>query len=71
MSTVWEVVEDSGVQVSISAAGRAACAADATRHEEQQRLARVDRLYVQIRIAALGGALGSIAVLAITKILGA
>ena len=39
--------------------------------EEQQRLARVDRLYTEIRIGSILGAVLVIAVLAITKILGA
>lgn len=58
MSTVWE-----GIRVSISADGR-------KRYEDEQRLSRVDRLYTEIRLGALGGALITIAGLVVVKLWG-
>ena len=61
MITQWEIVDNSGVQVSISDAGR-------QKYEDEQRMNCVDRLYVEIRLGALGGALLTIAGLIVKQI---
>ena len=61
MNTTWEIVDHSGVQVSISDAAR-------QRLADEQRMNRVDRLYVEIRLGALGGALLTIAGLIVKQI---
>ncbi|MBB5508108.1 hypothetical protein [Paraburkholderia atlantica] len=60
-----------GAVTYLSDAGKAAYTVDAARHEEQRRLARVDRLYTEIKIGAAGGALLTIAGLIAKQLLGA
>jgi hypothetical protein len=60
----WEVVDNSGVQVSISDEGR-------QRLADEQRMNRVDRLYVEIRLGAAAGAVIVIAGLVAKQLLGA
>ncbi|MGF6837010.1 hypothetical protein QF001_000877 [Paraburkholderia youngii] len=59
-----------GAVTYLSDAGMAAYTADAAKHEEQRRLARVDRLYTEIKIGAAGGALLTIAGLIAKQLIG-
>jgi hypothetical protein len=65
MSATYERTAD--YAVCLSDEGMRLAASD---REEQQRLARVDRLYVEIRLGALGGALLTIAGLIVKQLLG-
>jgi len=70
MITQWEIVDDSGVQVSISAAGRAKLA-EWKHREEAQRDAHNDRQRAEILMWTTAAAVVAIAALAIKSILGA
>lgn len=62
MNTVWEVVEESGVQVSISAAGRA--------KYEAERDAQNDRMRAEILMWTTAAAVVVIAVLVLKQLTG-
>jgi hypothetical protein len=57
-----------GAVTYLSDAGQAAYEADRQRQADEQRMNRVDRLYVEIRLGALGGALLTIAGLIVKQI---
>jgi hypothetical protein len=59
MSTTYQ----DGIRVSISADGR-------KKYEDEQRLTRLDRLYVEVKLGSVFGAVLSIAGLVILKIWG-
>ena len=66
MITQWEIVDESGVQVSISAAGRARLASE--QHEEQQRDANQQR--AEILMWTTAAAVVALAVLVIKQLVG-
>ncbi|TCG09317.1 hypothetical protein BZM27_05815 [Paraburkholderia steynii] len=59
-----------GAVTYLSDEGMAACAADATRHEEQQRLAQQDRDRAEILMWTTAAAVVVIAVLVLKQLIG-
>jgi hypothetical protein len=55
----------------LSDAGQSACEADRASQADEQRFTRVDRLYVEIKLGALGGAVLVIAGLIVKQLIGA
>jgi hypothetical protein len=64
MNTTWEIVDNSGVQVSISDAGR-------RRLADEQRMTRVTSVHTSILIGSGAGLVIAFGGLVISKLLGA